>query len=766
MTPPRRGDWDDDRLAGAFANRATAGPPPPARLASDVMARVSTVRPANRLWRTFAPAAVVGALAIAIAGASILGNSGPDPSDPGASGPPASGSAGDPTQALPAGDVLDAVGNPIRVSAALAVRDSEIDQQEIAVEGFLSPLPGRRCRADVQPPNPTRLRCPEDEQWLMEDPENLWETTDSYADGTHRPSGAAFNPSFALVEDPVVPMPVSDDEAPVPVVLIGHFNDRRASSCDPSDREACDNTFVVDRVLEVNGTGIPVRTERSTATAPRDSEAGVDGLVNLVAPTVVILSRQLLPVAEVYGSEPILAIDQLIPYVDQTQLAWLVTTVDRADVPIERTFMLLDGSSWFAEIGRSVRPLERPAPGPSQGTVPLGPTAEPGAFDSVPFSVLGIKVRAVADVNRERMEDRSAYRDEYAIRGWYIAPRPGVECDPLILTVGAPGPPCDEARHWLLGDPQEYGISVGQPRANPDAPPSILNPLVPADVPFDVGETWRGDTPVPQPVIVLGHFADPRVSAVGGNEYFVIDALAWRGTDVPIDRVNRITALATEDPLAVAARIAAVSPEQALATWLTAVDAGDFARIEANAAARNAPELSAGGPVWIVRRLILEDYDPAPRFIVETGYTTDHGTRVWLAPNLDSDPDLKTSIDLQDLDANTALLQVFDYDDVVVAVGPAGGRSGLSWVETGPVEGLYEVAPGRNDREVVVRWRDPDCATSYRLDVHAYGDGAITLDPEQLGPACQGGDVWRRLVIEFDHPVDVKRFRTGDACCG
>ena len=766
MTKMHGGDWDDDRLDAAFAARAAATPSTPVDIDEVLRRRVATQARVPARWPWLAAAAAFVALLVVVGGSSLLVSPQPSPTLPAAaaSGPPPTAS-GQPPALTPAPrptiDVLAALGDPLSVSEAIEVRTSEIRMQEIVVQGYLSPVPDFvRCRAESGIVNPTMLECPLDMQWLMEDAEQLV-TSGASAPGVRPPAGPAFNASFALVEAPIVPMFPEDGVTPVPLVLIGHFNDRRATACD--QRQRCLEIFIVDRVVEVDGVPMPIQTDDRAARAPADPESDVDGLVATLAPKAPILSRQLVTAAQARALEPVLERDQIVPYIDQTKLAWLVTTVDLTDIPYARTFMLLDGSSWFAEITRSGAIMhERAAPQPTRGTI-LGPSAEPDAFASAPFSVAGIRVEGVSDITEElRSEESRIVREVHAIRGWYIAPRPGVTCDPALRLLHAPTPPCDEARHWLLLDPQLYGVEPGQLRRDPVAVPNILNPLLPVDVPFDVGETWRGDVPVPQPVVVLGHFNDTRVMGYRSDEYLVIDALAWSRTDRPLDRVTRLTAAATEDPSAVAARIHAVSEQEPLATWLTAMDAPDFAVVESDNASRYLDEFTSGPPVWSVRRLVFRGGE----FVIDTGHTADHGTRVWFAPNLSSDSDLMTSIDLHDLDTNTDLVQVFDYDQVVVAVGPADGRSGLSWVEAGPVEGLYEVAPGRNDREVVVRWRDPECATSYRLDVEDYGNGAIRLDPEPLGPACQGDGVWRRLVIEFDRPVDIDRFRTGDPCCG
>ena len=428
--------------------------------------------------------------------------------------------------------------------------------------------------------------------------------------------------------------------------------------------------------------------------------------------------------------------------------------------------MLLDGSDWFAEIAAGVtRRYERIEPEPTFVPGTPGPTAEPDAFVAAPSTVLGIRVRTVADVNRTRQDpDPFHYRDEYAVRGWYIAPRPGVACDPPMMDVRPPDPPCDEARHWLLYDPQEYGISQGQLRSDPTAPPWVLNPILPVDVPFDVASTWRGDVPVPQPVIVLGHFADTRVAPGKGNDlYFTIDALVWSRADRSLDRVVRLTDLAVDDPTAAVGRVAAVSAEEPLATWITVVSATEFRRLEANAAALEAAELGAGSPVWIVRRLILEEDERAPRYSVETGYTMDDGTRVWRAANLDSNARLATSIDLSEPDANTDLIQGFDYSAGIAAIRSATNVGPLAWQRVEGMPQFMDIAPGPSAREVVIRWRAPACQRSWKLEARASRD-ATSLDLYAVED-CSGDEVTRRLVIEFYRAHDIDKFNSG-FCCG
>ncbi|HEY4228264.1 MAG TPA: hypothetical protein VGM49_07980, partial [Candidatus Limnocylindrales bacterium] len=91
----------------------------------------------------------------------------------------------------------------------------------------------------------------------------------------------------------------------------------------------------------------------------------------------------------------------------------------------------------------------------------------------------------------------------------------------------------------------------------------------------------------------------------------------------------------------------------------------------------------------------------------------------------------------------------------------------LHWQRLGPVADLaIDVAYGRDHREVAIRWKGVACEHTWRLSVSAPGlDGSIVLQPTMSGD-CVGADVVRRLVIEFDQPVDLKQFRTTDPCCG
>ena len=762
--PMEQGEWDDNRLETAFAARAAMAPSTPPDIAAEVLARLTPSRRALPPWPTFAVAAAAVALVVVLGASTILKQLTPSPSGAnGAASGPLSGSAGT------YNPVLDALGAPISVSAALAVRASGQPGRELVVAGFLSPFRALPCAYMPGPDNPTFLRCPATMQWLMEQPEDVWTVSPNELDG-QPPIGPALHPSFALLDQPA--MATGDEREPpvVPAVLIGHFDDRRAALCDAPNREACSQTFMVDRVLSLNGMDQPVGTSRSSGSPAADFAEDVDALVTGVAPNAIVESRQLLELGQVFSIEPILRQDPILSaWSDQTARVWLVTAVDVIDGrPAARTFALLDGVSWFAEVtADGAQMLDRTAPAASGPAEPVTPTADPTAFESAPTSVLGVDVRTIGSVEAERATTMDELgRDELALRAWYVAPDPAATCAEQLPAIHPPTPPCDEGRHWLLDDPRQYGVEPGQLRRDPstDQYPPVLNPLLPVDVAFDVGSTWNGETPTPRPVVVLGHFNDSRVQAFHGDVYFVIDALAWTfgGPVGSLDRVSRLTHVPT-DAAAPIARVDAVSSSPALATWATVIDSSDFASLDPYVAEQAGDEFTTGPPVWIIRRLVERGY-ARPYAVVEIGFTAEGGSRVWWAESDSSDVDLMTSDELHDVDANTPLVHVFDYGRAISSVSPALHLESPVWQELRPVPDFIEVARGQSSREVAVRWQGPACA-GWRLNVRSSQDSFI-LEPRPDDASCDGDLVKHTVVIAFDRPVDLDAFRTEDPCCG
>jgi hypothetical protein len=769
---PARPDWDDERIGSAFRARAGRTAPPPADLGEAVLERLERGRmPIGRLGRL--PAGAAAVLLVGIVG--LLAALGVRPSARPATSSPVTGDLhpGAPGATSP---VVAALGDPINVGDAIAVRDGEDHPgREMVVAGYLSPLPTLACPfIPGGAENPTHLVCPQTFQWLMARPEVVMSVGPGSTEGGP-PKGPAFHASFALVDPPDVPIPGSGAVSPLPVVLVGHFHDRRAARCAAADTVACGETFIVDRIATVNGAQRMVTTERrlerfDDATkapvvgTPTDLEADVERLVLAVAPDAIVESMLVVTIDQVIPLEPVLADNQVVPHIgNPATLMWIVNAVDVQDgVAVSRTFALMDGSNWFAEItadGTVMHERRTAVAGPSDGATRLTRSADPHAFDAAPDAILGIPVRDIATLERDRravLDDLG--RDEIALRAWYVSPRPGVACPPSP-EVGV-APPCDEARHWLLDRPDQLGIEPGQLRADPDHWPPVLNPLLPQDVPFDVGDTWVADQPAPQPVIVLGHFEDHRVRTYAGNLWFVVDALAWtrdRGS-LPIDSLNRLTESATEDPASVLARIDAVVGRSAAATWTTVVDAAAFATIDPRTA-EDAPEFTTGRPIWIVRRLVHDVWDGRTRLAVQWAYTADGGSRIWLTSQPDAPADLATTLDLANPDARTDVIRVFDYGVGVAEVRKTdGGR--LAWQRIDDGRAGVDVARGSSEREVAIRWMSGTCDRDWqvRLQPRTGESGSITLELRTYDDYCPETSAARSLVLVFDHPVDLRAF--------
>lgn len=744
-----RPEWDDERLRAAFRVRAELAPIPPIDLGDAVLERLDRRRvPTSRVGWLAAAAGV----AVLVGIGSVMGVR-PSPRAP---------------APAPTSLVESALGQPLTVSEALALPGDT--DREVAVTGFLwsSTMTAVPCPVSPEPPNPTFLRCPETLTWIVE------RAPGGGARGVE-PAGPAFHPSFALVDAPSLASAPDGSAVPLPVVLVGHFDDRRAEFCSDANRAICRQTFVVDRVAVVNGGQRMVatvrrvqrfddRTQTMVTETPRDLEADVDRLVLRYASGGTIESRLLVTLDQVTRVEPVLADDQVIAHLgNPAGLMWLVTVVEvRGAVAVPRTFALLDGTNWLAEItadGTVMHEREVAAPVPSDGAQPISPSADPHAFDGAPTSVLGIPVRDIATLERDRRADVGDLgRDEIAIRAWYVAPRPGVDCPPTSA-VGV-APPCDEARHWLLDRPDQLGLEPGQGRADPDHWPPVLNPLVPIDVPFDVGETWSRGKATPQPVIVLGHFEDHRVRTYAGNLWFVVDALAWTKAQgsLAVDSLVRLTPSTTEDAAAVLARIETVTDTPAAATWTTVVDAATFATLDPRVA-EDAPEFTTGGPVWIVRRLVNDVMDGRTRLAIQWAYTADGGSRVWLTSQPDAPADLATTIDLKAPDAVTDVIRVFDYGIGVTAVRRASD-SALDWQRIEDRDAQIDVARGRSEREVAVRWGSGTCdrAWDVRLQPRSGDPATIDVDVRTFDDYCPERPVTRSVLLVFDHAVDLDAF--------
>ena len=329
-------DWPDDRLADAFLARAAALPTP-ADLAEATLERVRRSAPRSMArpgLRSIGALAAAAAIVVAV-GAIVIGQRPVEPSN-------------QPTLAL---------GLPVvSVSEAIAIRDTDPTDREIAVRGYFSPAQPISCPAPQLggSENPIRLDCPLMTQWLLENPERLVTRTPNSMAG-HPPVGPAFHPVLPFLDMSAVTASERNDD-PVELVVIGHFHDRRGDPdtalCGATAEAKCDG-FVVDGIHSVAGTRVasstvidlepwPPEPRREPTWTPYD----VDRLVQRAVPSFAILSRVALPGHRIRELEPSLGTGAL--NIIDRPIAWVVTGLDASAAgspPVRRTFLIVDGTA-------------------------------------------------------------------------------------------------------------------------------------------------------------------------------------------------------------------------------------------------------------------------------------------------------------------------------------------------------------------------------------------------------------------------------------
>jgi hypothetical protein len=376
---------------------------------------------------------------------------------------------------------------------------------------------------------------------------------------------------------------------------------------------------------------------------------------------------------------------------------------------------------------------------------PEEPAPSPSIDAAFPTQVLGLPVLSVSEALARLRGD--VQDTELAVRGWYVAPDPSGECPDLQDARGPLEQPCPEAAHWLLETPER--MSTNPARGWIEHPPRgpYVNPIVPADAPFDVPNLWFDVGPIPLPVVVLGHFADARGQFGARPEDLVVDALVWRAGVAAADDPWTLAAPA-ERPASVRARIDRDLGD-ASATWLSVVAGIDLDALDPNAAPLS-PELIRSRAVWVARRLITTD-DGRPR--MARAYTADGGDRVWYS-ELCCTAWLETTIDVEL--APGVVVEIVDNPAEVIAVRRGELAGAASWItgdgpaDTGTISlGVDEARPS----ELRIAWRG-ECDRVWRLE-WSLGSELLLWPREQL-PACRLGVTRREVVLTFDHPVDIE----------
>jgi hypothetical protein len=642
--------------------------------------------------------------------------------------------------------VDELLASPISVTEAIARRDANLDDTELAIQGFVWTSPVMLdCAIDEVGPQ-LLTRCEIALTWLA--------LTDETRPGLGPvPVAAGFN--LALQPETIGEITAS----PTEVIVLGHFDDHRAALCRPERVDSCRKQFVVDAVVDATtrhmGGRITVDEHAAILTTIDDAIlfAGLELRDPAIIAVFAVPNRALSSFEPAGAGAPELT----------GNAVWIVRWVDdTSGRPVVRTRLVAEDEPDHRGIGS----FEVDAGG--LHPVPPAPAlTDPGdPLSAAPTTILGLSVMDIETVLDRKVQLSNT---EVAVRGWYMPPDPRATCDGRDAIIHSIELPCDAGRHWLLERPEQLWAGPGQDDPQPLG--LFLNPTLPADVRFDLPDPWADGSPEPVPVVLIGHFNDPRSQTRSGTDALVVDALVWHpgATTNGTGTLVRLTNDSTEDPAAVLGRIDA-EIGAAPVTWATVVRATDFPILDSYLSERR-PELMDGRALWIVRRLV-PDLHARDRLVVDTAYVVDGGDHVWLKP-ANADPELETSIDVGPFGDHTRLVEVLDYDHWIVSVRRATAADQLTWQKSNPKrDGIVEVARGATDRDVGIRWNGGACALDWQLLVDGHPSGAdpsLWIQPYTFGNLCTnpGAKVTRALVITFNRPIDLDIVRSSDGrCCG
>jgi hypothetical protein len=208
--------------------------------------------------------ALVAIVAIAALGVILLSGGGSVPPSASASPSPApsSGVVAPPIGASIDGLVIQSVGQLLQRRASGAIKG-----EAVALGGWWTDrtIP-HSCAVPVPVTQPSvlELGCHDIEFGITERNEPI--LTFLPTDQILPPAGAYLNPYVREeLQHSLFSLPVIDDQfyPPVPIVVIGHFDDPRAIACRPQARQGCLDRFVIDRIVSFDPGSVPAPTPTS-----------------------------------------------------------------------------------------------------------------------------------------------------------------------------------------------------------------------------------------------------------------------------------------------------------------------------------------------------------------------------------------------------------------------------------------------------------------------------------------------------------------------
>jgi hypothetical protein len=154
-------------------------------------------------------------------------------------------------------------GRPVRsVSEVLALRtEGRLPPGAVSLRGYWSDGSiGHSCTAPDGSPGELEIYCHDGEYGIAEDNEPVF-VIDKFSRGTHA-TGPWLTPFVPEEVDGIAALfnlPIANGQRflPVPILVVGHFDDPRASKCRPASRQLCKDRFVLDRIVQFDPASIP-----------------------------------------------------------------------------------------------------------------------------------------------------------------------------------------------------------------------------------------------------------------------------------------------------------------------------------------------------------------------------------------------------------------------------------------------------------------------------------------------------------------------------
>jgi hypothetical protein len=249
----------DVQLRDALAStRLPSAPPSLSHLLTELATEAATEpgpHPRRRRWALGLAATLL--IGVALTGSTVLlmgnrGHSGPPP-PPAPTPIPSPSPSPDPLEGLhvyEVGELEEAMAGPNRPSGPIALRGFWTERSY-----------GHSCPYFDHSETNLEVFCHDGEYGITQLNEPIQTIT-----ADHRlvlPTGPSLTPWIPDGIDAVLfGLPIVNDQkyTPVPIVVIGHIDDPRASECSADERQKCLDRFVIDEIVSFDPTSVPAPT--------------------------------------------------------------------------------------------------------------------------------------------------------------------------------------------------------------------------------------------------------------------------------------------------------------------------------------------------------------------------------------------------------------------------------------------------------------------------------------------------------------------------